>query len=497
MLNLKKVETLLHEFIKFIGQNPSLSNLVIGGYKRDIASIELTSHLNSPLKQTSFLDTMTEFGVLATTEYFIHDINNALNTNRLPSTIKLWEPILKRLIEKVGQDNSAQLQDLEFTAAKYYKSVDPAILEKWLDYVYKIKNQFFSCCKFFNDEEKLRMTIETKNLIEQNQLFSAENEKFKNEGILAPNITRLEKPEPSDFEKIDYCYQFNPIPGYKIDKEVTKVIVNAAFKQISDQHKKQLQTRTSKESEPFFKAKCEWDQFSEDSDKKKWRKRSHDFYLQLCEHYKDTTNYPHLNSIYLWHGTDETSFKSIQKTGFAPLALTDGGFFGEGIYGTLDAKYAAIYPIKYLPNEERVLLLNEYTSYLTYPLICHEPRLSSKEKNVYDAAWILVSLIPPSSVAYFPSQLDMLHEYTELVVRCSASCIPKYKVALKAIDYAEIEPTAGQQAYEVGMRCESLQRPLLAYYYFKKAKKQGEPLAFQKIQELENTHRDFVTTLTK
>jgi len=47
--------------------------------------------------------------------------------------------------------------------------------------------------------------------------------------------------------------------------------------------------------------------------------------------------------IPIWHATqkNQETINSICSTGFANLTLTDGGFFGKGIYGTPQAEYAA------------------------------------------------------------------------------------------------------------------------------------------------------------
>lgn len=49
---------------------------------------------------------------------------------------------------------------------------------------------------------------------------------------------------------------------------------------------------------------------------------------------------PNVTLLPLWHGTSGAKVGSVAGTGFANLATTDGGFFGKGIYGTLEPEYA-------------------------------------------------------------------------------------------------------------------------------------------------------------
>jgi len=363
----EKIKKLLQEFIHAIDKTPALLNLPVGGYIQNKPSILFVEQLgDGPLSQTSFAEHSRNLGVIATTDYFVKHIKKILGPNPelLATLVKCWEPILDRLISRIGQDNLQKLKKLNLVEPELYDAIDDKILEQWLSMVWEIKKQFSHYCTLLakdereNEQLKLQgLEAERQKITQQYLMTLEENKKLQAEGVLAPNATHLKKPTSIDFEKIEYCYQFNPVIGFTIDKDETRVITNPAFKQKSDHHKREMQARAEKDSAAFFKAK--WDQLPEGIDEKKWRKRSHDFYLQLCEHYKDSTNYPNLNTIYLWHGTDESSFKSIQNTGFTPLALTDSGYFGKGIYGTLDVKYANIYPLRYTPKDERVLLLKE------------------------------------------------------------------------------------------------------------------------------------------
>jgi hypothetical protein len=49
---------------------------------------------------------------------------------------------------------------------------------------------------------------------------------------------------------------------------------------------------------------------------------------------------PTVKVVSMWHGTTHAAVEHIGQEGFAKLATTDIGFFGKGIYGTWEAKYA-------------------------------------------------------------------------------------------------------------------------------------------------------------
>eukprot|EP01106_Pelomyxa_sp_JSP_P015270 TRINITY_DN517_c0_g1_i3.p1 TRINITY_DN517_c0_g1~~TRINITY_DN517_c0_g1_i3.p1 ORF type:complete len:376 (+),score=88.15 TRINITY_DN517_c0_g1_i3:1014-2141(+) len=52
-----------------------------------------------------------------------------------------------------------------------------------------------------------------------------------------------------------------------------------------------------------------------------------------------------VSALLAWHGCDHATASKISSLGFANLAKVDAGYFGSGIYLTVEAEYAAMYSV--------------------------------------------------------------------------------------------------------------------------------------------------------
>ena len=307
----------------------------------------------------------------------------------------------------------------------------------------------------------------------------------KVDGVIAPNQSTLEDATGEEMAKMVEYYQFNPVPGFDI-KSVKK-IVNPQFEQQFTMAKEGLEKRHGNSN---FTA--DWPQLPEGSYEKFWRQRNYEFFTELAKPNHDP-DYPHVQIIPLWHGTAKEALRSMLETGVAILKTTDEGFYEPGVYGTTDAEYAWRV---YAQQGQGVLLINLYATYLVYPLI--DKKEVRTKPGRYDATFILVSARDPlktNEVNYDPCKIGMLHDYTEFVVKESKYCLLRYKVELQPTFPANIKKTPEQQIYEVGEHCEKTGQPLVAYYYYTKAKKYGEARADNKINQLEQSHPQFKNSL--
>ena len=62
--------------------------------------------------------------------------------------------------------------------------------------------------------------------------------------------------------------------------------------------------------------------------------------------------------------------------------------------------------------------------------------------------------------------------------------MPRYKVELKPIIPPTIAPTLSEVAYAAAEKCLDAQQPVMAFYYFTRAKKAGNNQAELKMKEL-------------
>jgi len=215
-----------------------------------------------------------------------------------------------------------------------------------------------------------------------------------------------------------------------------------------------------------------------------WRQTIHQFFTELATPFKEDPSSA-VSQLLVWHGmSSQTSFQGVISTGFANLATTDPGFFGKGIYGTTHAEYAK----RVYAQPTGTLVLNKVAYLSGFPVIKTDKFNGSPNYGNYDAHFVLVSPRNSSKVNYDATPCNQLHTYTELVVFHQAATLPCYLVTLQPrlpTQPSLISPA--EQAYEVGEAC-SAKQPLVAYYYFMKAKQQGNVRADVKINELQLLH---------
>jgi len=196
---------------------------------------------------------------------------------------------------------------------------------------------------------------------------------------------------------------------------------------------KELQQR---DNNPAFKAKWPKGQETitdpiESPEQIAWRSQIHQQCLTLAKPYKDS-DYPAVNLLPMWHGTNPAIVDSIFKTGYANLATTDSGYFGKGIYGAYEAEYS----YRVYAKQDGALILNWTACFSPYPVMTGDMKKLEGKGNFsnYDAHFVPV--VPrnpynPNEEVYFPTKPDDHHQFTELVVFQSAACLPRYLVKVR------------------------------------------------------------------
>lgn len=222
-----------------------------------------------------------------------------------------------------------------------------------------------------------------------------------------------------DKQKVIEFYQHDPVPNYEIAS--VKVIYNKTFNQKFNLQLETLQERRGGEG---FMPK--WPN-ENDVD---WRAATYKQLVKISEPYKDY-HYPSIKLIPLWHGTRPELLDSIFRTGYANLATTDGGYYGKGIYGSYEAKYA------YQVYAKGALILNWGAVFSAYPVIHGDMSKLTGKGNYqnYDAHFIPVVPKNPCDqyeVSYLPCRPNQKPVYRELVTFESASCLPRYLVELRS-----------------------------------------------------------------
>jgi len=503
MVDFTQVKKKLMSFVTYVDNNPNLLTVVIGGYQRSPKSITLSENLNSKLSDTKNLQKDTKFGCIVVTSLFIADSKSILeNDNLLFNFVTLWRPILDKLIEQSAHRIDV-LRGLQITAAKAYQQIPDAELQEWFNKVKKLSEEFNRVLNDVAEEAitkerekteqlsqelaKIQLTVEqlsqeketSQKALEEALQREKEN---RDRGITAPNLSTLHEATEEEFKQVEEYYHFNPVCGYKID--TVQTIINPAFQQKFEITKQQLQAR---QDNPIFEPV--WPNWVEDDEQKKLRQSCYQFFSEFAKPFKES-NYSNLTPLPLWHGTTQAAFTSILKTGYVNLCTTDIGFFGDGIYGTIDAEYA--YRV-YANGQQGVLLINWIAAFSTFPQVERYADREKWEYKKYDARFILVSpnTLHPAEKTYFPSKRTELPAYAEMVVSSEAACLPRYQVTLRAVLPPMITPSLSDFNYQVAENCERAQRSLVAFYYFMKAKNQGHANAQQKIDELLRLNPNF------
>lgn len=162
-----------------------------------------------------------------------------------------------------------------------------------------------------------------------------------------------------DWEKVLRCYQHHPVPGYDVGR--VEVIFNPDMNARFKSQQKLLQQR---QGNPRYLAR--------------WREEPHGDRraegLTLLENaaqpYFDD-EFPDVKLVPVWHGTQRENLPSLLSAGYGAFCDTDGGYFGPGIYTTLEAEYAQMYADQFAPMvmENGVLILNLGITYSSFPII--------------------------------------------------------------------------------------------------------------------------------
>jgi len=426
------------------------------------------------------------FGVIVEASHFISDINQVIirdvnqelkfcgDPQKLSDLAELWSTVLKSLIDHNG-DQASSFLDLQGLNNYKYKDIPDVDFEEWLAKIRRIKNKFteFLSDQLHQEKESLFQSLE--------QALEREKTHLR-EGITAPNECMPPRDATDEeLQQVTQFYQFNPVREYEIDS--VEIINNPASQQKFAITKAQLNERAGN---PVFNAT--WENIGEITEQKEWRRSCYQFFSEFSAPFKENA-YPNVNITYLWHGTTERAFESIKKTGYVNLATTDPGFFGDGIYGTIDPEYA--YRV-YANGEQGVLLINRVATFSVYFQIKNEPILEKREYKKYDARFVFVS--PRSStdnVNYDPCHRTELPTYAELVVSSEAACIPLYRVKLRAIIPPRVFLAVSDLIYQIAEKCENSRQPLVAYYYFTKAKQHGNGFAQQKMDSLSQKYPEY------
>ncbi len=212
------------------------------------------------------------------------------------------------------------------------------------------------------------------------------------------------------------CYQICPVPGYEVAS--VRGIVNPVLEQGFELHLQRLNRRFGKAG---FEPK--WQQESSEEEAA---------FRALVEQQLTSQIHPYLSLKLLpvWHGTRSDLVSSICEIGYVNLATTDSGFFGKGLYSTVEAEYA------HRVYSRGGLLLNWMAFYSAYPVIDGDMQKLIGKGNYqnYDAHYVPVYPISasPHEKCYMPIKRHQTPKYTEVVVFDSAACLPRYIVELEA-----------------------------------------------------------------
>jgi len=151
----------------------------------------------------------------------------------------------------------------------------------------------------------------------------------------------------------------------------------------------------------------------------------------------------------VWVGINSKTVPSVCETGFADLRKTDKGYFGAGIYSTLQAEYARRYamglhsqePVPPNENGEYTLILSWAAVANTYPVTRQEDYNKKKIASDFFDPEVGHALLPgfdshcttvdPSQNYQAASDISKTSNYDELVVKESQQMLPQFVVYFK------------------------------------------------------------------
>lgn len=260
----------------------------------------------------------------------------------------------------------------------------------------------------------------------------------------------------SDKQWVAELYLRSPVPGYSLGS--VQVIINPVLRTRFSSH---VQLLSSRSDDPFFTPNWHLD------DQADWRYAVYNLFRKMRKKGDDAA--PHVNFLPLWHGTQTNKVESICKTGFASLAMTDTGFFGNGIYSTNAAEYAwRVY------SKGGPLLINWVACYSAYPFIAGDNVENGSERRKYDGYFIPVAPRNPNNpneVNYDACKPDQKYTYVEMMVSDPASCHPTFVVELQKDTLTSLEDKTFQPEaiFLKGMGYYKVKNYDVAKYYFLEA----------------------------
>jgi hypothetical protein len=244
---------------------------------------------------------------------------------------------------------------------------------------------------------------------------------------------RMIEATKADWEKVQEAFKRCPVPGMVIKR--IQVISNPDIEAPFEAKVRGLQKG---DSNPAIRPK--WKNPGEEAGDLGLRQRFAEK-LEDMARPNSVTEAPAVKVVSMWHGTSCEAVDHIGQEGFAKLASTDIGFFGKGIYGTWEVKYA--YDVYCKGKEEGgkdgALLLCWFCTRNYFPVIGADKdkfrAMDAKGKYVstanyknYDSHFAPVKML--GAAAGLPCDRDDEVQFHELVVFESSQCLPRYHIEL-------------------------------------------------------------------
>eukprot|EP00727_Mastigamoeba_balamuthi_P014049 m51a1_g9267 hypothetical protein (774) ;mRNA; r:76070-78900 len=163
--------------------------------------------------------------------------------------------------------------------------------------------------------------------------------------------------------------------------------------------------------------------------------------------------FPAVGLLPLWHGTSPALLDSICQTGFANLATTDVGYFGKGLYTSVEAIYAHDAYAAHTPGG--VLLLCWVSFFSAYPVLAKDmAKLTGKGRlGNHDAHFVPVVPEGPGDVrkqtVFFPCSDVRDAVYHEMVVFEASQMLPRYIVRLHPVAASDNDNNSGGAAVAI------------------------------------------------
>eukprot|EP01124_Arcella_intermedia_P018886 TRINITY_DN26003_c0_g1_i1.p1 TRINITY_DN26003_c0_g1~~TRINITY_DN26003_c0_g1_i1.p1 ORF type:complete len:576 (+),score=122.65 TRINITY_DN26003_c0_g1_i1:123-1850(+) len=264
-------------------------------------------------------------------------------------------------------------------------------------------------------------------------------------------------PTPSEELKVQSIYNKCPIPGLVIDK-----ILSCRSDDLIEAFKNRLKLLQKKSTIPKFKAIKDQSYLLSPTKEAFLRK-----FDQLCSPHKED-NFPDVNILPAWHGT-RSSIHDILQTGFVPLKETDSGYFGGGIYFSVEPEYSwKVYA------KEHPLILTWVCAFATFPVLFEDQAdLRGKSaKAGYDSHFVPV--VHQGGDVYNALKEGQHALFHEIVVFDGAACLPSYTVSFRTSLPKEILPPPASPvklSIEGGKEQLDDGQYLKAFMYFKELEK--------------------------